>query len=146
GIKAETTRPSLVALRFENGRDLAKLSGLSVDAAVSSAKQSFRENILFTHRGLSGPAMLQISNYWKKSEAVKIDLFPDANLIDILLENRNRKVRLDNFLSQLFPRQFAAAFVKDLPNKPLDELSRRDIEKIGDKINNWQARFRETEG
>ncbi|MGH9818635.1 MAG: NAD(P)/FAD-dependent oxidoreductase, partial [Pyrinomonadaceae bacterium] len=88
GLKIEETRPSLVALQLKNNRGLTKLSGLSIDASVAFGKHVFRENILFTHRGLSGPAILQISNYWKKGEAVNIDLLPDMDAKDHLTENR----------------------------------------------------------
>ena len=71
-IKRTDLRPSLVALVFSGEKKYTKLAGLSVNSVVSSGKQSFRENILFTHRGLSGPAILQISNYWQKREAIFI--------------------------------------------------------------------------
>jgi predicted Rossmann fold flavoprotein len=147
GLKIEETRPSLVALQFKNNNGLTKLSGLSIDAAVSSRKQTFRENILFTHRGLSGPAILQISNYWKKGEAVNIDLLPETNAKNVLNENRARSIHLNNLLSQFLPRRFAETFAaKNFPDKPLDQLSRKEVEAIAAKLNNWEAEFSETEG
>ena len=76
-IAQTETRPSLVALVLA-GKRYAGLAGLSIDSLVSAGKHAFRENILFTHRGLSGPAILQISNYWQKKDPVLIDLLPDT--------------------------------------------------------------------
>ena len=74
-LKIVETRASLVALVSANSaQNFKKLAGVSVDANVSCGKHSFRENILFTHRGLSGPAILQISNYWRKDQTISIDL------------------------------------------------------------------------
>jgi len=147
GIKIEETRPSLVALQFKGNGALTKVSGSSIDAAVSVGKQTFRENILFTHRGLSGPAILQISNYWKKGEAVSIDLMPDLTIEDLLDENHGRHVKLDNFLSTYLPRRFVEIFAAtNLPDKPLDQLSRQEMKAIASDLNNWQVEFRDTEG
>ena len=142
------TRASLVALVAANSaQNFKKLAGVSVDANVSCGKHSFRENILFTHRGLSGPAILQISNYWRKGEAVSIDLSPTADVLKTLENNRNSKQNLDNFLSRMLPNRFAETFTADnLPNKPLNQLSNKDIENIGEKLNEWQVVFGDTEG
>ena len=77
------------------------LSGISTEAEVSCQNKSFRENILFTHRGVSGPAILQISNYWNPGQEVIINLLPDKNLIEDLLEEKkqNNKSLLRNYLS-----------------------------------------------
>lgn len=78
GLRITEVRPALVPLTLggEEGRSLADLSGVSLDANVRSGRVSFRENILFTHRGLSGPAILQISSYWKPGESIVIDVLP----------------------------------------------------------------------
>jgi predicted Rossmann fold flavoprotein len=147
GLRIEQTRPSLVALVFTGDNGLRKLSGVSVDAAVTSGKQTFRENILFTHRGLSGPAILQISNYWNKNEPVSIDLMPNASVAQVLSENRGHGVDVDNFLARFLPRRFVEVFAsEDLPAKRVDQLTRKDVDAISAKINNWQVSFRETEG
>jgi predicted Rossmann fold flavoprotein len=147
GLANEETRPSLVALRFNDNNRLTDLSGLSIDAAVSSGKQTFRENILFTHRGLSGPAILQISNYWKKGEAVAIDLLPGTDIEAVLEENTHKHINLINFVSQFLPRRFVEIFVEEnLPKKPLVQLSRKEIALIGEQLNKWKVEFRDTEG
>ena len=147
-LKIVETRASLVALVAANSaQNFKKLAGVSVDANVSCGKHSFRENILFTHRGLSGPAILQISNYWRKGKAVSIDLSPTADVLKSLENNRNSKQNLDNFLSRMLPNRFAETFTADnFPNKPLNQLSNKDIENIGEKLNEWQVVFGDTEG
>ena len=98
GLKILETRPSLVPLVFSKNGNFGKLAGVSVDSIVSAGKHSFRENILFTHRGLSGPAILQISNYWQKAKSVSIDLLPGTNARELLEKNLSAKQNLDNFL------------------------------------------------
>ncbi len=147
GLKIVETKPSLVPLVFADGKNFGKLAGISVDSLVSSGKNSFRENILFTHRGLSGPAILQISNYWQTGKSVFIDLLPTENAFEILEENQRSKQNLDNFLSRFLPNRFAELFTaQTFPDKPLNQLSKKEIENIAENINNWQVKFDETEG
>lgn len=143
GLKIVETRPSLVPLVFTN-QNFSKLAGVSIDALVSSGKREFRENILFTHRGLSGPAILQISNYWQKEKPISIDLLPENNALEILENNQNNKQNLDNFLSKFLPNRFAESFVTD--KKPLNQISKKERERVAEKLNNWQVSFNETEG
>lgn len=147
-LKIVETRASLVALVASNAaQNFKKLAGISVDAAVSSGKEAFRENILFTHRGLSGPAILQISNYWRKGVKISIDLSPTADVLNLLEENRASKQNLDNFLSRILPNRFAEIFTAaNFPNKPINQLSVKEIETIAGKLNDWQIEFSETEG
>ena len=148
GLKIVETRASLVPLVFEKkAQNFIKLAGVSVDAVVSGGRASFRENILFTHRGLSGPAILQISNYWQKEKAVSIDLLPGENALDLLERNHSSKQTLENFLSRQLPNRFAEIFTaQNFANKPLNQFSRKEIEQIADRLNNWQVQFVETEG
>ncbi len=146
-LKRTDLRPSLVALVLAGGKSFSKLAGVSVDADVSSGKRSFRENILFTHRGLSGPAILQISNYWQRSEPVTIDLLPDTDAQEHLNANRNRAQTIENFLANLLPQRFAETFVQEnVANKPLNQLSNREVEQIAGLLNGWSVKFSDTEG
>ena len=146
GLKIIETRPSLVPLVFADNQNFSKLAGISVNSNVSFKKNSFRENILFTHKGLSGPAILQISNYWKKNEPIEIDLLPEIDAEKILNENQNSKQNLANFLSKVLPSRFAELFTsQSFSNKPLSQLSKKEIENISRSINNWQIKFKETE-
>jgi predicted Rossmann fold flavoprotein len=148
GLKIVEPQPALVPLVFEkNAGDFAQLAGVSVDALVSAGANSFRENILFTHRGLSGPAILQISNYWRRGKPVSIDLLPDADALEILEENSAGKQNLDNFLSRFLPNRFAEIFTaQTATNKPLNQLGKKEREQIAERLNGWQARFGDTEG
>ena len=146
-LKIVETRASLVPLVFANGKGFSKLAGVSVDSIVSTGKAAFRENILFTHRGLSGPAILQISNYWDEEKPISIDLLPSENALEILEKNHSSKQNLDNFLGKFLPNRFAEIFtVQNFPNKPLNQLSKKEIENIAGKLNDWQVKFDGTEG
>ncbi len=147
GLKLTETRPSLVPLVFAKGKNFSKLAGVSIDSLVSSDKQAFRENILFTHRGLSGPAILQVSNYWQKKKPVSINLLPDIDALALFAQNRTSKQNLDNFLSKVLPHRFAEIFTaQTAQNKPLNQFNRSEIENIAGNLNNWQMLFDETEG
>lgn len=146
-IKQVETRPSLVALVFADGKSYTKLAGLSIDSVVSTGKQSFRENILFTHRGLSGPSILQISNYWQKRKPVTINLLPETDMHEKLLNSRDARQTLDNFLSRFLPDRFAEEFtVGNFQNKPINQLSKIEIERISGLLNGWPVEFNGTEG
>ena len=150
GIEITETRPSLVPLVFANEADrrlFQKLAGISIDAKASVGKKSFRENILFTHRGLSGPAVLQISNYWQKNQPVTFDLLPEINFAEELRGNRASRQTFANFLGKHLPQRFADIFTAlNFSNKPLDQLSSREIETIAARLNDWQTQFSDTEG
>ncbi|MFN2501832.1 MAG: NAD(P)/FAD-dependent oxidoreductase [Pyrinomonadaceae bacterium] len=146
GLEIVDTRPSLVALVLE-GASYKQLAGVAVDARVTYEDHSFRENILFTHRGLSGPAILQISNYWQKGRPVSIDLLPDADAVDMLLNDAGGRKEVGNYLSQFLPQRLARELAQTrFPNKPIAQLTRKEIETMGTGLNNWQVRFRDTEG
>lgn len=147
GLKIVPPVPSLVPLVFADGNNFSRLAGVSLETNVSAEKKVFRENVLFTHRGLSGPAILQISNYWEKNKKILIDLLPDLDFREILEKNISSKKNLENFLGKFLPNRFAEVFTaENFPNKPLNQLSKKEREKISDKLNNWQVYFNETEG
>lgn len=147
GLKIVPTNPSLVPLVFANGKNFSSLAGVSINTNVSIDKRSFRENILFTHRGLSGPAILQISNYWHKRTKISIDLIPDFDALELFKENLSSKQNLDNFLGKFLPNHFAEVFTSEnFSNKPLNQLSIKEREHIAEALNNWQVFFGETEG
>ncbi len=149
GLKITPMRPSLVPLVFDRKHtgDYAKLAGISIDAEISTGKKTFRENILFTHRGLSGPAVLQISNYWKRENSVEINLLPESDALENLERNRAGRQNLDNFLSKLLPNRFAEIFAaENFPVKKLNQLNNPEIKQIAENLNRWQVKFDETEG
>jgi predicted Rossmann fold flavoprotein len=149
GLKIHDPRPALVpfTLSRQTLRDLSPLSGVSIDALVSCQGQEFRENLLITHRGLSGPAILQISSYWSPGLPVTINLLPDHNALELLSEQENREMELANFLSQFLPRRFAHAWCAlNFPSQPVKRYTPRQLADIAEKLNHWEIIPAGTEG
>jgi predicted Rossmann fold flavoprotein len=136
GLKIVPHRPALVPLTFGE-EDLARyggLAGVSADAVVRAGGPSFREKLLFTHRGLSGPAILQGSSYWKRGSAIEIDLLPD---IDIANELRARgRAEPRTVISRFVARRLADAHTPALD----------DVEAIAAAYQRWQITPAGTEG
>ncbi|MBA3352734.1 MAG: aminoacetone oxidase family FAD-binding enzyme, partial [Blastocatellia bacterium] len=146
GLKIVGTRPSLVALILDKGAS-SSLAGISANSTVSTTGISFRENVLFTHRGLSGPAILQISNYWNKNTAVTIDLLPDKDVLSYLQDHDHSRQTLNNVLSRALPARLVAALCPpELGDKPIDQLPRKALADVAEKLGSWQVRFAATEG
>ena len=142
GLAIIPPRPALVPLAFAPDA-LARfgdLSGISVDAEVTCGDGRFRENLLFTHRGLSGPAILQISSYWDGRTAIAIDLLPGVAASDWLRAHVRSEVRLDNLLAERLPKRFAqqwcAAYGAALPMK---SLGNERLQTIADQLNGWKV-------
>lgn len=144
GLKIVEMRPSLVPLVM-SGEGFRDLAGISIEAVVSTYGQSFRENILFTHRGMSGPAILQISNYWKKPEPVAIDLLGGTDALTLLTKNRVSTKRLDNFLAEYIPAKVSDRMF-GIESRRLAEMSDNEIAATAHRLNNWELRFKDTEG
>lgn len=109
GVQLTALQPGLVPLTMR-GRDAAmfrQLSGVSLDVFASCNGISFRENVLFTHKGVSGPAILQVSSYWKPGDAVVLNLLPDVHVEEWLTEQRTSKREVHTVLAQFLPKSFA---------------------------------------
>jgi len=145
GITVTPLRPALVPLAFapEQLARFSNLSGVAIDAAVSCNRASFRENLLFTHRGLSGPAILQVSSYWRPGVAIHINLLPDLNAAAWLLDHRHSAALLSNLLTQHLPRRFAQAWCETLmpgqPIRPINQCDETRLEQIAAQLHNWQV-------
>ncbi len=149
GLKIVETRPALVPFVFEKNfpEGFKKLAGVSLDTNVSCGKMSFRENILFTHRGLSGPAVLQISSYWKPGMKISIDLLPSENAVEVLKNAGESRKNFTNFLAELLPNRFAEVWTREFADaKPLKGFSEKELARVAETLENWQIRFTETEG
>lgn len=145
-LAIEPTRPSLVPLVFEGRGANSKLAGISVDALVSADRGSFRENILFTHRGLSGPAILQISNYWRRGRPILIDLLPETNLNQLLLQNQDSRQTVAKFLSRFVPERVAETFTPQTwARKPINQIPRIHLDLIAASFR-WNVMFKDSEG
>lgn len=128
--------------------DFIDLSGTSVDANVTCNGQSFRENILFTHRGLSGPAILQISSYWKQGDSISINLLPDVDLFMLMEENLNKTLMqlLQVYFSKKLTQVLCELWFKDIASSRLIEVSKIKRNKIAHQFNQWQFIPNGTEG
>ena len=145
-------RPGLVPLTFSDS-DLAlmgPLSGVAVDVMARYNTAAFRENMLFTHRGLSGPAILQISSYWHPGENIHIDLLPELDGMAFLLERKQARPRaeLKTVLGEVLPKRLADALAEShLPSpRPLGEISERDLAPLATRLNRWRLTPSGTEG
>jgi len=145
GMRLTETAPALVPLTI-TGKDqpwYEQLSGNSIFCRVWNERISFEENILFTHWGLSGPAILQISSYWRPGEWVYIDLLPNQNIVDLIQQEReeNGKKMLLNYIAGLFTRKFAEALSDKLPSdKNLASLTKTELENIGALIHEFKVK------
>ncbi len=152
GLKVTETRPALVPLTFEPRilERLAPLSGIAVDPTrISVGKKSFDEAMLFTHRGLSGPAILQISSYWREGDAIVIDLFPKGDLGGILREARSAtpKLQLQTVLSQHLAKRLAQMLAEEIGiTTMLGDMSDKSFQKIEDSLRRWTIKPTGSEG
>ena len=151
GLPVEPTRAALVPFVLEGRKleQLADLSGLSVDTLSEAGGRSFRENLLFTHRGLSGPAMLQVSSSWQPGEAVTVDLRPGRDVAADLRRAREQhpRTRLKNVLADWLPRRLAARWCELwLEDRPMAEISDARIARAADRISAWRVFPAGTEG
>ncbi|WP_137940156.1 NAD(P)/FAD-dependent oxidoreductase [Chitinivorax sp. B] len=140
GLAVTPLSAGLVPLTFqpEDFAPYAELSGISFDAVTQSGKGRFREAILLTHRGLSGPAILQVSSYWKPGSAIHLDLFPDDNAADWLLEHRRSDMLLANLLAQRLPKRFATAFAEARQlNLPVKQLNEKQLRELSAQLHDW---------
>lgn len=149
GIRLVPRRAGLVPFTMDAAwkADWTALSGVSFDSEMSCGDAKFRENVLVTHRGLSGPAVLQISSYWKPGDKVRINLMPDESAKDWLIsESRSAQSGL-NVFSGRFVRRFAEAFLPPtLAAKPMKQWSKADYEGMLTKLTAWEIAPAGTEG
>ncbi len=151
GINVKSTRAGLVPFTFhvKDKEKFAVLSGLALPCTISNAKQCFTENLLFTHRGLSGPVVLQISSYWQEGEEITINLLPHINLQQTLLkaQQENNKVKLKNYLSALLAKRLVPLFLpENILESFLPDLSHKQIQFIAQQFHNWKIKPNGTEG
>ena len=152
GHEIEATRAGLVpfTLHEEDKKVLAELSGVSVPASASCNNTSFNESMLFTHRGLSGPAMLQISSYWHPGQALEIDLSPSVDLVQSLQQAQQSaaKAQLSTVLAQHYPKRLVQTLLPYLgiQNKPLNQYQGNQLAHIAQKLHQWQIKPNGTEG
>ena len=145
------TSPALVPLTFNE--DILKickeLTGLSVNAIVSFGKTIFQEGMLFTHRGLSGPSILQISSYWKLKEEIQVNLSPDIDIYEFLLQKKstNSKQDVQSAISEILPKRLSQIICENLNIKgKIVDISNKILNKLSLFINSWRLNPIGTEG
>jgi predicted Rossmann fold flavoprotein len=146
GHRIVATRPALVPLLFHerDRKRYSELSGVSAEVVASTDSQEFREKMLFTHRGLSGPAILQISSYWKDGKEISLDLVPGKETLNEVRRGSNRNAEAVLKALQLFlPNRFAEAWLKAHTPKSFTNTSLDVLEK---QLHHWQVRPSGTEG
>src|SRR5690554_4797470 len=147
GLKVVEPRPALVPLTFDaqQWHAFSALSGVALEVDVSTGSPestTFQEDLLFTHRGLSGPAILQISSYWNPGEPIDIDLAPHMNLEQQLLQaKRGSRQRVATVLSDLWPRRLAVQWLVntagELAGQRLADVPDRELRKLAEAIHHW---------
>ena len=151
GLAVTETRPALVPFTFsaEILADTKALSGVSVDTSTSCNGVSFEEAVLFTHRGLSGPAALQTSSYWREGDEIALALLPDTDVYQALKTRRKTEGRkaLATVLGDLLPKRLAAYLASELGvSGNLADQSDKALSALSDRLTDWRIRTQGTEG
>jgi predicted Rossmann fold flavoprotein len=152
GLKNIPFSPALVPFTFQQAvldGLFAGLAGLSVEVAVSCGDGYFREHMLFTHRGLSGPAMLQASSYWQKGTALEINLLPGLDVPEWLhsMQKQRPKAELKTVLAEVLPNRLAQRLCENLlPNRPMGQYGDKHLQAIAGQLQSWEVIPSGTEG
>ena len=151
GLRVTETRPALVPLTFEAGllEKLAPLAGLSVEAVVAHGKTQFAEGLLFTHRGLSGPSILQISSYWREGEAITVAMAPGVDVYAALkaAKDENGKQMVHTALGHLVPRRLAESLCeREGVQGKLAEVGDKALRRLDEAVNRWTVKPVGSEG
>ncbi len=149
GLEVTPLKPALVPLTFkqEELNGLGGLSGVSHEVKVGCRAAAFDGQILFTHRGLSGPAILQISLCWEKGEPLTIDLLPGIDANELFMTRRSSKMRMDNFLSGHMPVRLAKKWCElYIESKQMNQYTEKELREIAYKLQNWRIVPKGTEG
>jgi predicted Rossmann fold flavoprotein len=156
GIKVIEPRPALVPLTFDEAswQRFVPMAGISLEVDIESGEKKsagrFREDLLFTHRGLSGPAVLQISSYWKGGAVLSVNLLPTIDVAEELLSAKNQvKKNLANFLSQWLPTRLVEGWLmaNDFqPDARMADMPDKQLRRLGESINRWSLTPNGSEG
>ena len=148
-LRVTQVKPALVPFVFQ-GRDqkvFKGLAGIAVAAAVSIGRKKFRGNILFTHRGLSGPAALQASLYWEPGEPLLIDLLPSLDIDGFFLSARQSKMELHTLLAGHLPKRFVQTWCDHMvTSKPINQCPDKELKNIAEGLHAWRVVPKGTEG
>ena len=150
GLAVTSLDASLVPFVLTGGEQewLAELAGVSCQAKVSCGHTDFTDALLFTHRGLSGPAILQISNYWHLGDTLEVNLLPGVNLTELIPQWRaaNNRQSIKNALGDYLPKRLLETWLASQGNKSVVDMSNTDIETIAQRLHQWRFQPAGTEG
>lgn len=144
GLKVQPCRPGLVSLTLDSKdlKEIEGLSGTSAEAVVSCRGQSFRDAMLFTHTGLSGPAILQISNYWGPGDPITINLLPECDLADAITQWQKERPRaeLKTLIGERLTKRLAEQWLAvTCGNKPVSQYNKKEIAAISARFHHWRV-------
>jgi predicted Rossmann fold flavoprotein len=150
GIKVTELRPALVPFIYSPNdlKIFGELSGISIDSTIKCKDIKFPGSLLFTHKGLSGPAILQISSYWKKGDTIVIDLLPDIDVYAVFKTKQFEKSRIEmyNVLSKFLPERFVRTWCSiNIRSKPINQYNEKELRNISNLVHNWRITPETTE-
>lgn len=150
GLRVTELAPALVPLTFQPD-DLShfgELAGISLPVEASAARgPGFREAALFTHRGVSGPVILQVSSYWRAGETLVLDLWPEGDAHQLLNDPEHADRHLVNVLAQCWPKRFAQQWLERIaPNKPVRQYDKKTLTQIAERVHSFVLRPNGTQG
>ncbi len=148
-LKVTQVRPALVPFVFPGSdqKIFKGLAGIALEAVVSIGKKKFRGNILFTHRGLSGPAALQASLYWEPGEPLLVDLLPALDIHEVFLSSRQSRMEMHTLLSGHLPKRFVRTWCEHMIiSKPMNQYSDKELKEIAEGLHAWKIVPKGTEG
>lgn len=149
GLKTIPARPALVPMSIggRDGKFCKELSGNALPVSIECEGRVFRSDMLFTHKGLSGPAVLQISNYWRRGSVLTINLLPDHNIAELLEAHRTENTALHNFLARYFTRKMVGLILEDQDGETaISQLTKERRMALAQRIHSWTVKPQGTEG
>ncbi|HEY4546102.1 MAG TPA: NAD(P)/FAD-dependent oxidoreductase [Pedomonas sp.] len=150
GLAITETRPALVPLTVDGEllRFCQQMAGVAVDSVARCGKQSFREASLFTHRGLSGPAILQISSYWREGQAITLDLLPGLDALEFLKDRKRERPKAEakSVLAEILPARLASALSDRLPLGPMANVQDKLLARMAAQLKSWEIHPSGSEG
>ena len=149
GMKVTKLRPALTPIRFspEEAKVFGRLAGVSIHSTVSHGATSFTGSLLFTHTGVSGPAILQISSYWDRESSLSVDLLPGVDIYSLLMEKRGSRALLSTILDQYLPKRFVKLWC-DLNGapRPINQYATQEIASVARSLHGFALRAEGAEG
>jgi len=149
GLSIVRPRPGLVPFVFprEQRGMCEDLAGNALPASIVFGRHSFTDSLLFTHKGISGPAVLQISSYWKEKESINIDFLPSQSIADLVEEHRTSNIKLKTLLTRVLPKRLVPYLVSgELAETSASQLSNKQIEAASHRIHRFRITPASTEG